>query len=136
MIKYILTIFILFYFSLSIVLYVMQESLLFPGAYGMKQEIIDEKQILKNIDEISLTLQNKTKLIGAVTKHKSDTLLIYFGGNAENAVNFVQLMDNIKTVDTLTFNYRGYDKSDGIPSETMLNLDALEIYDTYKDKYI
>lgn len=58
-------------------------------------------------------------------------LLFYFGGNANDATRFTQYAKALKGYEIICFNYRGYGKSSGEPSEKVLFEDALLIYDTY-----
>jgi len=57
--------------------------------------------------------------------------LIYFGGNADDATQFLLHVKELQGYDVLAFNYRGYGGSTGTPSEQALFEDALKIYDTY-----
>ena len=71
---------------------------------------------------------------------ESDTVVIYFGGNAENIDSVIFLASNIPEVTMVSMHYRGYGMSEGKPSETGLFADALRIVDhvssTHPDKRI
>ncbi len=123
------------YGFLILFLYFVQDRFIFAGAYFFKGIVKQNKYIAKETTEFSLITNDKIKLSGAISDKGSDLLLIFFGGNAENATNFVSLMNKFDGVDTVALNYRGYDKSEGKPSEQKLYSDALEIYDYFKDKY-
>ena len=57
-------------------------------------------------------------------------LVIYYGGNAEEATSFAPLAEaNYGERALLLVNYRGYGRSSGEPSERALVRDALELYD-------
>jgi pimeloyl-ACP methyl ester carboxylesterase len=56
-------------------------------------------------------------------------LLIYFGGNAEEASWVLPELARIPGYAALVVNYRGYGQSEGRPSEKALYHDALAIYD-------
>ena len=60
---------------------------------------------------------------------ESDTVVIYFGGNAENIDTVIFLASNIPEVTMVSMHYRGYGMSEGKPSETGLFADALRIVD-------
>lgn len=64
----------------------------------------------------------------------SDTIVIYFGGNAENIDSVLFLASNIPEVSMVAMHYRGYGMSDGVPSEEGLFRDALRIIDDIKAK--
>ena len=60
---------------------------------------------------------------------ESDTVVIYFGGNAENIDSVLFLSSNVPEVTMLSMHYRGYGMSDGAPSEEGLFKDAVRIID-------
>lgn len=60
---------------------------------------------------------------------ESDTVVIYFGGNAENIDSVLFLASNVPEVTMLSMHYRGYGMSDGAPSEEGLFKDAVRIID-------
>lgn len=55
--------------------------------------------------------------------------LVYFGGNAEDATDFMRQAGLFPNVSIVAVNYRGYGRSTGVPSETVLKEDALTVYD-------
>ncbi len=113
----------------------MQDRIIFAGAYFFKNMVQQHTYIANGAEEFSFITNDKIKLSGAISNKGSDLLLMYFGGNAENATVFVSLMSKFDGIDTVALNYRGYDKSGGNPSEQKLYADALEIYDHFKKKY-
>lgn len=118
-----------------ILLYTKQDSLVFAGAYILKSKIEQNEYISKNTLPVSIKINEDLLLHGSKTVNNSKNLIIYFGGNAENVTNFISMMECIKTTDIIGFNYRGFGKSEGYPSQEKLYSDALDIYDNYKDKY-
>lgn len=56
-------------------------------------------------------------------------LLIYFGGNAEEASWVLSELAHISGWSALVVNYRGYGQSEGLPSERALFADAVALYD-------
>jgi len=94
---------------------------------------------LENTEQISLHVKENVILDGVYkhSKNKDAPLLIYFGGNSDDATRILLHVKKLSDFDILSFNYRGYMKSTGEPSETNLFSDALSIYDTYaKDKKV
>ncbi|MEA3497819.1 MAG: hypothetical protein U9R16_02050 [Campylobacterota bacterium] len=134
-IKSFLILLLIGYSFLVVYLYFMQDRLIFPGAYSFKDVVQQSGYIEKETSEFSLKTKDNIKLSGLISQKNSDTLLIYFGGNAENCTNFVSLISKFEKIDSVALNYRGYGKSEGKPSEQKLYTDALEIYDHFKDKY-
>lgn len=55
--------------------------------------------------------------------------LVYFGGNAEDAADFLKQAKNFPDVSIVSVNYRGYGRSTGVPGEQALKDDALAVYD-------
>jgi pimeloyl-ACP methyl ester carboxylesterase len=69
------------------------------------------------------------------TSEKEDApLIIYFGGNSDDATRFLLHIKDLKGFGIVAFNYRGYMQSNGKPTEKFLFSDALKIYDTYAKK--
>ena len=112
----------------------MQDSLIFKGA--KKYNNFDTNtSIIFNNQKVFLRIDEDITLQGVYSKHKSDSLIIYFGGNFENINLFINRLSTLQTIDSIGFNYRGYGKSEGEPSEANLFSDALKIYDHYKTQY-
>lgn len=63
------------------------------------------------------------------SKAANDKVLLYFGGNAEDVTfNFPEI-ERFGAKQMFFFNYRGYGKSEGKPSQGALYADGLAIYD-------
>lgn len=110
-------------------LYFFQNSILF-NAGAIKQEAAFE---VPNMEHISLKV-NDTVVLDGVYKHaksKDAPLLIYFGGNADDATRILLYTQELTDYNIVAFNYRGYLKSTGKPSEKNLFSDALKIFDTF-----
>jgi len=58
------------------------------------------------------------------------SLIIYYGGNAEEVSENLNTLDHIGPYSFLFMNFRGYGDSEGKPSEKALFKDALHIFDT------
>jgi pimeloyl-ACP methyl ester carboxylesterase len=110
-------------------LYFTQEAQIFPAQSIKKEQIVQAN----NQEKISLHVNADVLLQGVLRKdEKSDAgLLLYFGGNADDATLFASYVKALKGYDIVSFNYRGYGNSSGKPSEQALFSDALKIYDTY-----
>jgi len=94
---------------------------------------------LENTEKISLHVRDNVVLDGVYkhAKNEDAPLLIYFGGNADDATRILLHVKNLTDFDIISFNYRGYMKSTGEPSEINLFSDALTIFDTYaQDKKV
>lgn len=64
-----------------------------------------------------------------------DKLVVYYGGNAEEASLSIESYSELNGVAVLLMNYRGYGESDGHPTEKDLVGDATVILDGLKDRY-
>ncbi len=110
-------------------LYFTQEKQIFAA------HLIEEKPAPEgeNLEPLVLHVNKKVVLEGILRKDEESNaaLLLYFGGNADDATRFVLHVKALQGYDVIAFNYRGYGKSSGEPSEEAFFSDALKIYDTY-----
>ncbi|MBE0496367.1 MAG: alpha/beta hydrolase [Campylobacterales bacterium] len=70
-------------------------------------------------------------LEGKRRAHPHGPVLLYFGGNADDATRLLLHLDPALELEVVAFNYRGYVKSGGKPSQEALFADALRVYDTF-----
>jgi pimeloyl-ACP methyl ester carboxylesterase len=109
-------------------LYVMQGSLIFPGAH-LPSHRLDSPRAPERLE---LAAGDGASLRGmwfAGARPGAD-LLIGFGGNAQDAEALGQdLASDVPELNVVVFHYRGYGPSSGRPSEAALMADALTIYD-------
>jgi len=116
-------------------MYIVQDSIVFDTTSSKNEP----KLSIKNSKEISLEVEDGIFIRGVYKKSKNPNapLIIYFGGNSNNATNILYHLKNLDKFDILTFNYRGFANSDGKPSQDALFEDAIKIYDKYaKDKNV
>lgn len=85
----------------------------------------------KECQEISLGREDGIQLSGKGRFGKSSRLLLYFGGNADDATTILKYLDSQLDTQVVAFNYRGYGLSSGQPTQERLFGDALAIYDAY-----
>ena len=78
-----------------------------------------------------VTALDGCKLEGCVYEPQEyESTLLYFGGRGQDSVGLLpKLAQCYKNVRLVTFNYRGYGKSEGRPSESFLMQDAELIYE-------
>jgi pimeloyl-ACP methyl ester carboxylesterase len=89
----------------------------------------------KKSKEIFFITEDNTRLNGIFYKNGEGLpTAIYFGGNGEDSLNFIDIAKEIKEYNFLVFNYRGYGLSEGEPSRDSILNDAKEIYDKFLDK--
>ncbi len=78
-----------------------------------------------------VTTKEGIKLEGCVFEpQNSKATLLYFGGRGQDSVGLLPKLSKCYDECTIvTFNYRGYGKSEGKPSENALFEDGVEVYD-------
>ena len=74
---------------------------------------------------------------GYVENKKNGPLVLYFSGNANNVLEFLDnIATKIKNFNFIGFNYPGYAGSEGKPCERCILKYACEIFDKYKPEII
>lgn len=126
--KFIVLTIALFYMCAMGYVYFTQDSQIF------NRDGIDahEPFVLDGMENVSLHVDGAV-LDGVYRRSLRDDapLILYFGGNADDATRILLRIPHIDDYDIASFNYRGYIKSTGTPSQKALFSDALSIYDTY-----
>ncbi len=89
---------------------------------------IEKKEPVKGVEHITFEVEKGVALEGIHRKYENSPLIIYFGGNADDATRIVL---HLKDCEIVTFNYRGFVNSGGKPSEKAIFSDALKIFDKY-----
>lgn len=121
--------FVLIYLCIAMYIYLTQDTKVF------NPHLIENKQplSLQNVENISFEVTKNVVLDGVYKKADMDNapLIIYFGGNADDATKILLHVKNLQEFDVVSFNYRGFVRSSGKPSEKALFRDALKIYDKY-----
>lgn len=120
--------------GLSIFLYFVQDRLIFfrqPLDPGRRDSVL---QRFPDVEEVNLVAQDGTRLHGFLSKPPAVAgtkfpLVIYFGGNAEEASWLLEESERPQNWAWLAVNYRGYGWSEGSPGENAMVADARRIYD-------
>ena len=118
--------------GLCAVLYLFQERLIF-----LRQPLSESaRQALREtpgVSELELAAKDGTRLHGWLRRGgdaaRPPGLLVYFGGNAEEASGQVRNAAALAPWSLAAFNYRGYGRSEGRPGEAALTADALLVHD-------
>ena len=116
------------YIAALLVLYITQEKQIFNSLAISTPETFS----CDACEAISLEVAPHVQLHGKrrPLPNKDAPLLLYFGGNADDATRIVLYADTWP-VEVVAFNYRGYVHSKGSPTQAALFNDALAIYDHY-----
>lgn len=132
--KILVLIVVILYLLAIVYLYFFQTSIVFNSS------AIEAKEPFSLKDTKNITLDVEDALLDGVYKSsnkKNTPLILYFGGNADDATRIVLHTQKLEKFDIVAFNYRGYVKSSGIPSQNSVFKDALSIYDRYaKDREV
>ena len=67
--------------------------------------------------------------------NSQNPLVIYYGGNGDEASRNIPLMSQLGVQNILLINYRGYGRSEGKPEELDLKKDALFVFDEVSKQY-
>lgn len=130
MIASLATIFAVVIVGVPLVMLVIQDRLLFfpqPLAESRRDEI---RKRYPAVGEIVLRSENQKLHAWYVKAAPGKSLVIYFGGNAEEVSWMLEdAVTRAPGVGWLLVSYRGYGASDGSPSEASISADALKWHD-------
>jgi uncharacterized protein len=125
--------------GMTVLLYFAQEYLLFPRKPLDEGFAVWARQTFPQ-SEMKIFAPDGTKLHGWFVQRKTEEkqpLLMYFGGNGDEATFFLSFSEHFPQHALAVFNYRGYGLSEGSPSEEMIFQDTLYLYDLFsKNKNI
>jgi pimeloyl-ACP methyl ester carboxylesterase len=114
-------------------LYLLQDSMIFPRAAATRPIY----PLPPGHERLTLTTATGERLEGVLVPARTQTrgLLLGFPGNAWNAEDCVTfLARRLPELDIAVFHYRGYEPSEGEPSEAALFADALLIHDRLQER--
>ena len=121
-----------FYICVLVYMYLTQDSAVFnPNEIEKSSPFV-----LEGKEDVSLEVEKNLFIRGVYkkSKYKNAPLIIYFGGNADDATRILLHLKNLNDFDIVAYNYRGFVNSDGKPSQEVLFADGLKIYDKYAKK--
>ncbi len=116
------------YLGTLIYIYFTQDDKVFNSSAIQKNELFElknMKRIFFKVDDVILEGVYKK------SQKKHAPLILYFGGNADDATRILLHVKSLEEFDIVAFNYRGFVNSEGKPSEKTLFSDALKIYDKF-----
>jgi fermentation-respiration switch protein FrsA (DUF1100 family) len=118
------------YFCLCLLAYIFQEKLLF-----FPVRINESFSYIREYRNNEIVIKHKDVMLhGWLINPDKSTLIIYYGGNAEEvSLNIDGFVYNLDCA-VLLLNYRGYGKSSGSPSQKNMFADALYVYDYIKSQ--
>jgi len=125
MIMSVLATLVVVYVFYLLLLYFVQNKLIFIGA---KPNHLLYKKLEHCSDDISSDnyILQGWRVNGS--KPDSGVIAIYFGGNAEDTSGMLSILSQLNVKQAYAYNYRGYGLSEGVASERGICFDALTIY--------
>ena len=120
---------------LAFLLYFPQRRFVFSPRYYPNRAFFKEHQAMYNLHRLQVAPDVELEGITYESNHPSATIL-YFGGKEQDTVALIRKwsLEHPK-VRWIGFNYRGYGKSDGRPTEKSVLHDSLMAYDWAKIRY-
>ena len=131
------------YAFIMFLLFVFQARLFFsPTYYRDEEKFIDIQEFLT---PLALPAEDETLLEGILYEPYQEALqgqggsqkiILYFGGVQQDSVALVEkFASHYPDMPFITYNYRGYGKSEGKPTQDKLFVDAMHIYDDLIIRY-
>ncbi len=108
-----------------------QKSVVFHPRYYRDMSLYDKSYTFLTVHNGNITLE------GCVYEpEEAKKTILYFGGRGQDSVGLLpKLAEQLPSLRIVTFNYRGYGKSEGIPSEKSLLDDAVLITKKVQNRY-
>ncbi len=131
-----LGIILLIYASVMFFIFLFQSRLFFSPKYYRNEERLKELEAF--LTQLSLPAEDETMLEGVIYEPdtSSSKIILYFGGVQQDSVALVEkFASHYPNMPFVTYNYRGYGKSEGKPSQSKLFMDAIRIYDDLMVRY-
>lgn len=128
--KSVLTIIVGIALGLPLLLWAMQDSLIFHPPYAPAST---PRSLGRSVEAVTVPVGDGLALAGWLARPAAANgrlpLLIYFGGNAEEVSWMAEMSARFPGWALLAVNYRGYGGNPGRPGETAIATDALAIHD-------
>lgn len=116
--------------AISIMVYSLQNNLIFFPA-----PLEENAPHLVHFQENEIFLKHSdVELHGWVLNPGGEKIIFYYGGNAEEVSYNLKDFNRFNDFTIVLINYRGYGKSEGTPSQESLYSDALFVYDYFNNK--
>ena len=127
---------LLLYATLMLFVFIFQSRLFFSPRYYRNEERFEELEPF--LTPLFLPAEDETLLEGILyePEETSSKIILYFGGVQQDSVALVEkFASHYPHMPFISYNYRGYGKSKGKPSQTKLFMDAMHIYDDLIIRY-
>jgi len=121
---------LLFYACIMFFIFMFQSRLFFSPRYYRDEERF--RDLEEFLTPLALPAEDETLLEGILYEPRkpSSKIILYFGGLQQDSVALVEkFASHYPQMPFITYNYRGYGKSEGKPTQSKLFVDAMHIYD-------
>ncbi len=121
---------LLIYATIMMFVFIFQSRLFFSPTYYRNEESLEA--LAEFLTPLMLPAEDETLLEGVLYQPAgaSDKIILYFGGVQQDSVALVsKFAAHYPHMPFITYNYRGYGKSEGRPSQSKIFVDAMHIYD-------
>ena len=127
---------LLLYAVVMFFLFIFQAKLFFSPTFYRDEERFKDLEVF--LTPLALPAEDSTLLEGIMYTPLKDSqkIILYFGGVQQDSVALVEkFSSHYEDMAFITYNYRGYGKSEGKPTQTKLFVDAMHIYDDLIVRY-
>ena len=110
----------------------LEQRLVYTGAFERRDFVATPADFGHAFEEVTVTTADGVDLFGWVLPYPgSERWLVYFHGQGQDISHYLSVTTQLANLgyNVLTLDYRGYGRSDGVPSETGLYTDARAAYD-------
>lgn len=124
------------YALIMLFVFIFQSYLFFSPRYYRDEQRL--KEIDMFLTPLLLPAEDETLLEGVLYEptQASSKIILYFGGVQQDSVALVEKFAmHYPHMPFITYNYRGYGRSEGKPSQSKLFIDAMHIYDDLVLRY-
>ena len=110
----------------------LEQRLVYTGAFERRDFVATPADFGYEFEEVTVTTADGVDLFGwALPRDDSERWLVYFHGQGQDISHYLSVTTQLVglSFNVLTLDYRGYGRSDGVPSEAGLYADAQAAYD-------
>ncbi|CAN5846780.1 alpha/beta hydrolase [soil metagenome] len=110
----------------------LEQRRVYTGAFERRDFVATPANFCYKFEEVTVTTADGVDLFGwALPRDDSERWLVYFHGQGQDISHYLSVTTQLAGLgfNVLTLDYRGYGRSDGVPSEAGLYADASASYD-------
>ena len=109
----------------------LEQRLVYTGAFERRAFVATPADFGHTFEEVTVTTADGANLFGWILPEPTERWLVYFHGQGQDVSHYLSVTTQLARLgyNVLTIDYRGYGRSDGVPSEAGLYADARATYD-------